>query len=220
MVIGNGIAVWGTWVCPGYLLIKPVQSLPSHVAPSRRPCLGPHHLSLYPQMLSLPLSTVSFSRAGTMSLRSLSNYSWSHQNIKRTNSWEMETIFFFLFIAVIYWYSGNAVKFNYIQTVNCSFSVVESCLTLWNPMDWSKPGFPVLLYLPEFAQTHVIWVSGAIQPSHPLLSLSLGFNLSQHQGLFQWVSQLLTSGGQSIRASASVLPVGCFERTAWNMYII
>ena len=106
------------------------------------------------------------------------------------------------------------MKFNYIQNVNCSFSVVESCLTLWNPMDWSKPGFPVLLYLPEFAQTHVIWVSGAIQPSHPLLSLSLGFNLSQHQGLLQWVSQLLASGGQIIRASASVLPVGCFERTA------
>ena len=99
------------------------------------------------------------------------------------------------------------MKFNYIQNVNCSFSVVESCLTLWNPMDWSKPGFPVLHYLPEFAQTHVHWVNSAIQPSHPLLSLSPAFSLSQDQGLFQWVSQLLTLGGQSIRASASVLPV-------------
>ena len=36
------------------------------------------------------------------------------------------------------------MKFNYTQNVHCCFSVVESCLTLWNPMDWSKPGFPVL----------------------------------------------------------------------------
>ena len=51
------------------------------------------------------------------------------------------------------------------------------------------PGFPVLHYLPEFVQTHAHWVSDAIQPSHPLSSLSPpAFNLSQHQGLFQWVS--------------------------------
>jgi len=50
------------------------------------------------------------------------------------------------------------------------------------------PGFPVLHYLPEFVQTHAHWVSDAIQPSHPLSSLSPpAFNLSQHQGLFQWV---------------------------------
>ena len=53
----------------------------------------------------------------------------------------------------------------------------------------STPGFPVLHYVPEFAQTHVQWVSDAIQPSHPLSSLSPpAFSLSQHQGLFQWVS--------------------------------
>ena len=58
-------------------------------------------------------------------------------------------------------------------------------------MDCSIPGFPVLHYLPEFAQTHVHWVSDAIQPSHPLSSPSPPtFNLSQHQGLFQWVSSL------------------------------
>ena len=55
-------------------------------------------------------------------------------------------------------------------------------------MDCSTLGFPVLCYLLEFAQTHVHWVGDAIQPSHPLLSPSLpAFNLSQHQGLFQWV---------------------------------
>ena len=43
----------------------------------------------------------------------------------------------------------------------------------------------------EFAQTHVHRVGDAIQPSHPLLSPSPStFNLSQHQGLFQWVSSL------------------------------
>ena len=53
-------------------------------------------------------------------------------------------------------------------------------------MDCSMLGFPVLLYLPEFAQTHVHQVSDAIQPSHPLSSPSPpALRLSQHQGLFQ-----------------------------------
>ena len=58
-------------------------------------------------------------------------------------------------------------------------------------MDCSTPGFPVLHYLLKFLQTHVHWVSDPIQPSHPLLSPSPpAFNLSQHQGLFQWVGSL------------------------------
>ena len=52
------------------------------------------------------------------------------------------------------------------------------------PMDCSMPRFPVLYHLLEFAQTHVHWVSDAIQPSCPLSSPSPAFNLSQHQGLF------------------------------------
>ena len=52
-------------------------------------------------------------------------------------------------------------------------------------------GLPVHHQLPEFTQTHAHWVSHAIQPSHPLLSPSPpAFNLSQHQGLFKWVSSL------------------------------
>ena len=55
-------------------------------------------------------------------------------------------------------------------------------------MDCSTPGLPVLGYLPELAQIHVGLVGDAIQPSHPLLLFSpFAFNLSQHQGLFQWV---------------------------------
>ena len=67
--------------------------------------------------------------------------------------------------------------------------LTKSCLTLCDPMDWSTPGFPVLHHLLELAQTHVHWVSDAIQPSHPLSSPSPpAFNLSQHQGLFKLVS--------------------------------
>ena len=57
-------------------------------------------------------------------------------------------------------------------------------------MDCSTPGFPVLHQLPEPAQTHVHWVSDAMQPSHPLPSPSPAFNLSENQGLFQWVGSL------------------------------
>ena len=68
-------------------------------------------------------------------------------------------------------------------------SLTKLCLTLCDPMDYSTPSFPVHHQLPELTQTHVHWVSDAIQPSHPLLSLfPPAFNLSQHQGLFQWVS--------------------------------
>ena len=67
-----------------------------------------------------------------------------------------------------------------------------SCyLTLCDSMDCSTPGFPVLHYLPELAQTYVHWVGDDIRPSHPLLPSSpLALNLSQNQGLFQWVGSL------------------------------
>jgi len=68
-------------------------------------------------------------------------------------------------------------------------SVTQLCPTLCDPMDCSMPGLPAHHQLPELAQTHVHWAGDAIQPSHPLLSPSpADFNLSQHQGLFQWVS--------------------------------
>ena len=71
----------------------------------------------------------------------------------------------------------------------CCCSVAKSHQTLCDSMDSSTPGASALHYLLEFAQTHVHRVSGAIQPSHPLMPLSpFAFNLFQHQGLFQWVS--------------------------------
>ena len=69
------------------------------------------------------------------------------------------------------------------------FSSAQLCLTLCDPLDCSMPGFPVDRQLPGFTQTHVHWVSEAIQPSQPLLFPSpLACNLSQRQGLFQWVA--------------------------------
>ena len=101
-------------------------------------------------------------------------------------------------------------------------SVAQLCLTLCDPMNCSTPGLPVHHQLPEFTQTHVHWVSDAIQPSHPLSSPSPPApNPSQLQGLFQ-LSQLFTWGGQSIgvSASSSVLPMNTqgwslLELTGW-----
>ena len=71
------------------------------------------------------------------------------------------------------------------------FSLVPHLCPTLCPMDCSIPGLPVHHQLQEFTQTHVHWVGDAIQPSHPLSSPSLpSFNLSQHQGIFKWVSSL------------------------------
>ena len=68
-------------------------------------------------------------------------------------------------------------------------SVAQSCPTLCDPMNHSTPGLPIHHQLSELTQTHVHRVSDAIQPSHPLSSPSPpALNLSQQQGLFQWVS--------------------------------
>ena len=74
-------------------------------------------------------------------------------------------------------------------------SVAQWCLTHCNPMNCSMPGLPVYHQLPEFAQTHVHWVSDAIQPSHPLSSLSPAQPFPA-SGSFQ-MSQPFTSGGET-----------------------
>ena len=78
---------------------------------------------------------------------------------------------------------------NVIYTIYQFSSVAQSCPTLCDPMNCSTPGLPVHHQLPEFTQTHVHWVSDAIQPSHLLSSPSpLAPNPSQHQSIFQWVN--------------------------------
>ena len=96
------------------------------------------------------------------------------------------------FCAILWKSSPLWVKRNfprvYPDTIQFS-SVVQLCLTLHDPMNCSTPGLPVHHQLPELAQTRVHQFSDAIHPSHPLLSLSPpAFSLSQHQGLFKWVS--------------------------------
>ena len=88
-------------------------------------------------------------------------------------------------------------------------------------MDCSMPGFPVLHYLLKFAQIHVHCISDAIQPSHPLLPSSpSAFNLSQHQGLFQWVDlhirwPMLWNFSFSISASSNEYSRLISFETAW-----
>ena len=71
----------------------------------------------------------------------------------------------------------------------CCCSASQSWPTFCYIMDCSTPGFPFLQHIPELAQTHVHWVGDVIQWFLPLLSPSTSaFSLSQHQGLFPWVS--------------------------------
>ena len=79
-----------------------------------------------------------------------------------------------------------------LECLNCQAhhccSVTNSCPALYDLMNFSTPGFPVFHHFLEFAQTHGHWVSDAIQPSYLVLSPSPALNVSQHQGLFQWVN--------------------------------
>ena len=76
----------------------------------------------------------------------------------------------------------GTLKFSSVQFS----SVTQSCPTLCDPMNCSMPVLSIHHQLPVFTQTHVHRVGDAIQPSHPLLSLSPpALNLSQHQSLFQ-----------------------------------
>ena len=86
-----------------------------------------------------------------------------------------ECFVFFCFF-FYHWATREAQKCVFVQL-----------LGLCDPMNCSTPGFPVLHHLLEFAQIHIHWVSDAIQPSHPP---SPTFNVSQHNGLFQWVGSL------------------------------
>ena len=95
----------------------------------------------------------------------------------------------------------------------CCCSATKSCPTLWDSMNCSILGLSVLHYLLEFAQIHAHWVSDAIQPSHAVIPFCCLQSFSA-SGSFL-MSQIFTSGGQSIgaSASASVLPMNiqdCF----------
>ena len=105
----------------------------------------------------------------------------------------------------------NIKKNIYICIMN-HFAVLFSCSVMSDsvtPWTAARQTSPVPHYLLELAQTHVRRVSDTIRPSHPLLSPSPpAFNLSQYQGLFQWVGALhQVAKGFGASASASVLPI-------------
>ena len=94
-------------------------------------------------------------------------------------------------LQLIGWGPPTLLRIIYLKSTDCCYSIAQPCPILCTPMDCSMPGFPVLHCLLELAQTHVHWVSNAIQPPHLLSPLSpLALNLSQHQRVFQWVSFL------------------------------
>ena len=96
---------------------------------------------------------------------------------------EKEYIYIYIYIYIYSWITLSHTWINHQFS-----SVAQSCLTLCDLMDCSAPAFHVRHQLSELAQIHVHWVSDTIQPSHPVWSPSPAFNLSQNQGLFQWVS--------------------------------
>ena len=111
------------------------------------------------------------------------------------NSWSY--IFIFLMVCCTSMNQVTHLRFDYqLFFCTCSAlsvsqfsSIAQSCLTLCNPMDCSMPSFTVLHHLLELAQAHIHWVGETIQSSDSLSSPSPpAFNLSQLQGLFQWVS--------------------------------
>ena len=98
--------------------------------------------------------------------------------------------------------SNDNVLSNLLSLVQFS-SVIQLCLTLCNPMNHSMPGLPVHPQLPEFTQTHVRWVSDAIQPSHPLSSpsppaLSLVHGVLKAR-ILKWFAISFSSGPHSVR---------------------
>ena len=101
-----------------------------------------------------------------------------------------------------YYYSLSASPIK-----SCCCSVNKPYLVLFNPINCSMPGFPVLHYFLEFAQIHIHFVNDNIQPSHPLsLPSPPALNLSQHQIP---MNQLFTSDSKNIGTSAlaSLLPM-------------
>ena len=114
---------------------------------------------------------------------------------------------------------------NTVEFSKCSVqftSVAQSCPTLCNPMDRSTTDLPVQHQFLEFTQTHVHWVSDAIQPSQPSSVVSFSSCLQSFSASESFpMRHFFTSGGQSIgvSASASVLPMNTQDWLGWTGWI-
>ena len=82
-------------------------------------------------------------------------------------------IFLYSLVFYLYFYFYYLIIKVTFNLFPCVVVVQSWCLTLCNPMNCSTPGFPVIHCLPEFAQTHVHWVSNVVQLSYPLSAPSL-----------------------------------------------
>ena len=172
------LAVLGLHCCMGFSSCSEVGLLPRCDA-------WASHCSGFPCCTAWALGHVDFSSCSFQSLESrLNSYgTWALAALQQVGSSQPRDLY--PCFSTAGWFSTaeppGKPQFSSVQSL--------SCVRLCNPMDCSTPGFPVHCQLPEFTQTHAHWVSDAIQPSHPLSSPSPpAFNLSQHQGLFQWVS--------------------------------
>ena len=104
------------------------------------------------------------------------------------------------------WVNASENHYEIPFHTHCCCSVTQSFLTFCDPMDFSTPGFPVLHYLLEFAQTHVHWAGDNTQSLSSLTPFSSCPQIFPTSESFP-VSWLLASGGKIIGASASVLPM-------------
>ena len=97
-------------------------------------------------------------------------------------------LFIECFLYARHWWSIFFLSSIFLRTIVVAVQSLSSVWLFATPMDCNMPGLPVLQYLLEFPQVHVHWIGDVIQPSHPLSPPSPpAINLSQHQGLFQWV---------------------------------
>ena len=100
-------------------------------------------------------------------------------------------VFVFFFLLLLLSRLSLSVAVSFLCLILSISSDAQSCLTCYEPMDYSLPGFPVHQQHPKLAQTHVHWVGKAVKPSYALLSpFPPAFNLSQHHSLFQWANSL------------------------------
>ena len=115
---------------------------------------------------------------------------WSkYQLVRMQEPWKTGGFLFTQHYKVTGWQTPSLFYSPIASPVPQFSSVPQLCPTLCNPMNRSMPGLPVHHQLPEVTQTHIHWVSDAIQPSHPLSSPSPPApNPSQHQSLFQRVN--------------------------------
>ena len=123
------------------------------------------------------------------------------------------------FVVSLFTFLWNLLSLGFLASYSMLYccSVTNLCLTLCNPVDCSKAGFSVLHYLPEFAQTHVHWISDAIQHSHPQLPPSPSVLSSSSIEVFSNVWSLCITWPRYWSSSFSISPPNRFPLglTGW-----